>query len=170
MVEWYEAYADYEDATDRLEAVVRAAASTVAEPAIDFGVPWLFVTLTAPTFILDWLAWAELVDELLSTSVEPTLADAVLERTGIDVRSGSGASRSPPTVSRRAFAVREAAPQAAGPHGALGGLRRRIELANAFTKLNDPDDQRARLEDLRAHAPVGEEPQPVDEAFLAALE
>ena len=40
MVEWYEAYADYEDAARRLEAVVAAAAATVADPAIDFRPPW----------------------------------------------------------------------------------------------------------------------------------
>ena len=35
MVEWYEAYADYEDAARRLESVVAAAAATLPEPAID---------------------------------------------------------------------------------------------------------------------------------------
>ena len=46
-----------------------------------------------------------------------------------------------------------------------------MEIANAFTELNDPDDQRARFEEQRRFAEAGdEEAQPFDEAFLTALE
>ena len=41
MVEWYEAYADYEVAAERLEALVRAAAEAVGyEGELDFSAPW----------------------------------------------------------------------------------------------------------------------------------
>ena len=46
-----------------------------------------------------------------------------------------------------------------------------IEIANAFTELNDPDEQRRRFEEQREEMARGdEEAQPFDEAFLEALE
>ena len=46
-----------------------------------------------------------------------------------------------------------------------------MEFANAFTELNDPDDQRARFEAQRADAAAGdEEAHPYDEAYIRALE
>jgi lysyl-tRNA synthetase class 2 len=46
-----------------------------------------------------------------------------------------------------------------------------FEIANAFSELNDPDEQRRRFEFQRAQAQAGdEEAQPFDESFLAALE
>jgi lysyl-tRNA synthetase class 2 len=182
MVEWYEAYADYEDAARRLEAVVAAAAATLLEPALDVSAPWRRVTLAdairQQTGIdvlaarerielaaeieaagleleVDGRSWPALVDDLLSTFVEPTLqAPTFIFDYPVEL--------SP-------FAKR---------HRVVEGLVERweayaggIELANAFTELNDPDEQRARFLAQREAAAAGEEEaQPFDEAFLAALE
>ena len=47
-----------------------------------------------------------------------------------------------------------------------------MEIANAFTELNDPDEQRARFEEqARARAPPATRRRsPYDEAFVRALE
>ncbi len=181
MVEWYEAYADYEDAAVRLEAVVGAAAASVAAPAVDFSAPWRRITLREaireqtgidviaarerPALVgaiesaglaieTDARSWAGLVDDLLSSCVEPTLqAPTFIFDYPVEL--------SP-------FAKR---------HRRVEGLVERweayaggIEIANAFTELNDPDEQRARFLAQREAAAAGEDAQPFDEAFLAALE
>jgi lysyl-tRNA synthetase class 2 len=45
------------------------------------------------------------------------------------------------------------------------------EMANAFSELNDPDDQRARFEDQARQRDAGDdETQPLDEDYIRALE
>jgi elongation factor P--(R)-beta-lysine ligase len=46
-----------------------------------------------------------------------------------------------------------------------------VELCNAFTELNDPDEQKARLEHEReVRLTMGKEDYPVDQSFLRALQ
>jgi lysyl-tRNA synthetase class 2 len=45
-----------------------------------------------------------------------------------------------------------------------------MELGNSYTELNDPEDQRARLEDQEKNRLVDEEAQPMDEDFLMAID
>ena len=46
-----------------------------------------------------------------------------------------------------------------------------IEIANSFTELNDPDEQRRRFEQQAEELERGdEEAQPYDEVFVDALE
>ncbi|HXB65100.1 MAG TPA: amino acid--tRNA ligase-related protein, partial [Solirubrobacteraceae bacterium] len=77
MVEWYEAYADYEDAAARLEAVVAAAAAAVAAPAVDFAAPWRRVTLA------EAIAEQTAIDVLAERSREALVA--AIEARGLSV-------------------------------------------------------------------------------------
>ncbi len=46
-----------------------------------------------------------------------------------------------------------------------------VEIANSFTELNDPDEQRRRFEQQATEVARGdEEAQPYDESFIEALE
>ena len=182
MLEWYEAYADYEDIAARCERLISYVAADVGYSGeIDLTPPWRRERLPAAILErtgIDIMAlddreslaaamrerglhvpeddtWPQLVDELLSKHVEPTLIKPTFL---LDY-----------PVSLSPFAKR---------HRSVPGLVERfeayvdgLEIANAFTELNDPDEQRRRFEQQRALAGAGdEEAQPYDEAFVEALE
>src|SRR3954449_6843117 len=184
MVEWYEAYADYETEARRLEEMTAQAAEAVGALGgdIDWSPPWrresLVEAIESRTGIdvlrtrgdRDALSdemrakrlalpeqdtWHELVDELLSKHVEPELVQPTLiVDYPVELSPFAKAHRDKPGFVERfeAFA---------------GGM----EFANAFTELNDPDEQRARFEAQRSFAAAGDqEAQPFDESFLQALE
>jgi lysyl-tRNA synthetase class 2 len=184
MLEWYEAYADYGDAAARLEKVVGAAAQAAGyEGELDFAPPWRRVTFSdaireatgvdidahrdrdslaaaiRATGVemegLDRLTWPQLVDDLLSKHVEPTLVQPtfVLDHP-IEISPFAKAHRDKPGATERFEAYANG-----------------MEIANAFTELNDPDEQRARFEAQMRYAAEGDdESQPYDEAFVQALE
>jgi lysyl-tRNA synthetase, class II len=99
--------------------------------------------------------WPQLVDDLLSTYVEPTLVQPTfIFDYPIELSPLARAHRSEEGLAERweAFA---------------GGM----EIANAFSELTDPDEQRERFEAQARLALAGdEETQPHDELFLEALE
>ena len=101
------------------------------------------------------LSWPALVDDLLSKHVEPGLLQPTFVMDyPVELSPFAKAHRSEPGLVERfeAFA---------------GGM----EIANAFTELNDPDEQRARFEAQVRLAEAGdEETQPYDEVFVEALE
>ena len=99
--------------------------------------------------------WAKRVDALLSKQVEPERTDPTFI---LDY-------------------PKELSPFAKD-HRSEAGLVERfecfvagMEFANAFTELNDPDDQRARFEQQRADEAGGhDESQPYDQDYISALE
>jgi lysyl-tRNA synthetase, class II len=182
MLEWYEAYADYLDVAARFEQLVAFVASEIAYAGeYDLTQPWRRETLAGAVLsrtgvdILrfrdrDGLAeemrahglavpegdtWPQLVDELVSKHVEPTLVQPTfLLDYPVELSPFAKRHRSEPGLVERFEAF-------------VGGM----EFANAFTELNDPDEQRRRFEEQVALAGAGDaEAQPYDEAFVQALE
>jgi lysyl-tRNA synthetase, class II len=182
MLEWYEAFADYQDVAARCERLVSYVAGEVEyRGPFDFTPPWRRETLVdairdrtgidilehgdreglGAAMAARGLAvpsddnWPQLVDQLLSKHVEPTLAEPTfLMDYPVAMSPFAKRHRSNPALVERFEAY-------------VGG----IEIANAFTELNDPDEQRRRFEEQRALAGAGDpETQPYDEAFLEALE
>ncbi len=186
MLEWYEAYADYEKTAHDLELMVAEVAERVLGGleverdgvTIDLSPPWRRVTLReaiaeragidiAEHPSREALAatmggepdpaegWGKLVDGLLAKSVEPELVQPtfVLDYP-VELSPFAKAHRSEPGLVERWEAF-------------IGG----IEIANSFSELNDPDEQRRRFELQAAELERGdEEAQPFDEAFVEALE
>jgi len=186
MLEWYEAYADYEKTAHDLEMLVAEVAERVlgttkvvrGDAEIDFAPPWRRITLREAILEragIDIAAhptrealaqamgsepdpkegWGKLVDGLLSREVEPGLIQPtfILDYP-TELSPFAKAHRSEEGLVERweAFA---------------GG----VEIANSFTELNDPDEQRRRFEQQAAEVARGdEEAQPFDEAFVEALE
>jgi lysyl-tRNA synthetase, class II len=182
VLEWYEAYADYLDVANRCERLVYAVSQAVGyEGEFDFTPPWKRETLAGAVLDrtgIDILAlrerdalaagmrdrgvsvredatWPQLVDDLVSDHVEPTLAQpTVLLDFPIEISPLAKEHRQIPGLVERFEAF-------------VGGM----EIANAFTELNDPDEQRRRFESQRRFAAAGDdEAQPYDEAFVQALE
>ena len=160
MLEWYEAYADYADTMERIEQLVPAVAGEVLGTTrvafrghdIDLAGPWQRVKL------LDALEseglwtrddeelrarlnernvdteadkdWAQLLDHALSSFVEPALVEpTILHDYPAELSPFARATDDDPTIVERFEYF-------------VGGM----ELGNAFSEINDPDEQAARFE------------------------
>jgi lysyl-tRNA synthetase class 2 len=159
MLEWYEAYADYRDTMDRMERMIEyVALETIAATAvtfkgneIDLKRPWKRVRLVDELehFGL-WTrdeaelrrrldergvdttndkTWAQLVDKAVTSYVEPRLIEpTIMYDYPIELSPFARATDDDPTIVERfEFYV--------------GGM----ELGNAFTELNDSEEQAARF-------------------------
>jgi lysyl-tRNA synthetase class 2 len=189
MLESYQAYADYNDVMAMLEEMVSSVSQEVlgttkikfGEDNIDFKPPWKRLTLRQavekysgidfvkyPT--ADGLRekmrslkievdpqknWAKLVDELIKDFVRPKLIQPTII---FDYPlSMSPLAKTKPGEERVVERFQAIA----------GGL----EIANAYTELNDPLEQRERFEEqLKERQADDEERWTIDEDYLLALE
>ena len=167
MLEWYEAYADYEDAMALIEELLRVVAGEATGSTkvsfrgheIDFGPAWKRLSLIEAledegvwTRDADDLrkrlrereidtgaddTWAQLVDHALSHLVEPKLIE--------------------PTILHD-YPV-ELSPLARRKEGEEGIVERfeyfagGMELGNAYSELNDAEEQAARFAEMGAEDP-----------------
>jgi lysyl-tRNA synthetase, class II len=179
MLEWYEAYADYTDTMARIEELVETAARettggttvTFRGHEIDLKAPWerlRFVDALEQRGL--WTrdeaelrrrldergvdtsqdkTWAQLVDHALSHFVEPELIQpTILYDYPVELSPFARATDEDPSIVERFEYF-------------IGGM----ELGNAFTELNDPDEQAARFAQQAAEA--GGEPG--DQDYVEAL-
>ena len=188
MAEWYEAYADYHDMLELTEEMVAGLVrelfgTTTLErhgATLDFTRPFArkdFSELVRATAGVDLgrasegelraalerrnvaeaeaLAGPKLIDEVFKTYAEPTLVQPTFV---LDY---------PIALSPLAKPRRGDSTKAERWELFIQGR----EMANAFSELNDPDEQRRRFEaQSRLRAAGDEEAQQVDEDFLRALE
>jgi lysyl-tRNA synthetase class 2 len=186
MLEFYQAYADYGDMMNAVESLITGAAKAVAaDPALRERVP----ELKPPFKRMEWVAsinealgmdvmaqddaWlrnaasghgvsdpaklsrAKLLDELFQACVERRLKDPTfIIDYPVELSPLAKPKRGNPALTER-FEL----------------FCRGTELANAFSELNDPLDQRRRLESqARMRAAGDEEAVGVDEDYLRAME
>src|SRR5438552_4772631 len=179
QVEWYEAYADYRDTMARMEELVEYVAretiggtkTTFRGHEVDLKAPWKRVKLLDAleehglwTRDADELrgapeergidtkhdaSWAQLVDHALTAFVEPSLVEpTILHDYPVELSPFARPTDDDPSIVERfEFFV--------------GGT----ELGNAFTEINDPDEQAARFGAQAAE--VGGEPSDPD--YVEAL-
>lgn len=189
-MESYEAFADYTDVMDMVERLVFTAAQEALGSAmvefdgstIDFTPPWARLDLRQEIMRrsgIDFLeandieslkaemtaigldpgrqmSWGGLLDKLLSDTVEPGLVQPTF-LVDYPVEMSPLAKKKPddPRLVERF-------------EGFIGGM----EVCNAFTELNDPLDQRRRMEEQEALRMrfEWEDADRLDEEFLTAIE
>jgi lysyl-tRNA synthetase class 2 len=179
MVEWYEAYADYTDTMARIEELVETVARETIDTTrvtfrgheVDLKAPWRRLKLLDAleeqglwTRDEDELrrrlqdrgvdtaqdrSWAQLVDHALTTFVEPTLVEpTILHDYPVELSPFARATDDDPSIVERFEYF-------------VGGM----ELGNAFTELNDPDEQAERF----AQQGQQEGGEPGDPDYVEAL-
>ncbi|MEZ4456347.1 MAG: lysine--tRNA ligase [Gemmatimonadales bacterium] len=190
MLEFYEAYADYTDMMRMMEEMIpglvhHCLGTNVVEVdgrRIDMSPPWprlSFVDAVRDRAGIDVLSAPEAeMRAALVKAGEPR--DAVAELAGGRLLDEMFKTFVEPHLVQPTFVVDH--PIALSPlakvHRSRPGVVERFELfintreiANAFSELNDPDDQRARFEDqVRQRAAGDDESQPFDEDYVRALE
>lgn len=189
MLESYEAYADYNDVMKMLEEMVHEVSQRVlgtaevpfGENTIDLKPPWRRISLRDAVIEysgIDFVKyptadglrekmrssnikvdpeknWAKLVDDLVSDFVQPKLTQ-------------------PTFIFDYPVSMSPLAKTKPGEEGVVERFEAFIcgmEIANAFTELNDPFEQRERFtEQLKERQADDEEKWTIDEDYLLALE
>ena len=190
MLECYQAYADYTDMMALTEAMVSEVVGhctggpgvTVGNTALDFTPPFrrvAFVAETAERTGLDVRTAGEdqLRAKLVAAGVSPEETELHARPKLVDEVFKAFVE---PHLVQPTFVLDY--PRALSPlaraHRQDPALAERFELfvngrevANAFSELNDPDEQRARFEEqVRQRAAGDEEAPPLDGDYLRALE
>ena len=183
QVEWYEAYADYRDTMDRTEALVAAATEAAGSTRVtfrghevDLAPPWQRVKFVEALEAKGvWSrdeaelrarleeagvdtardgSWSQLADHAYSHFVEPELVQpTIVHDWPIELSPFARTTDEDETLVERFECV-------------VGGM----EFANAFSELNDAEEQAQRFAMQEAERAAGaEESEPGDPDFVEAL-
>jgi lysyl-tRNA synthetase, class II len=195
MLEFYEAYADYTVMMDRVEQIIVRAAHAVGQ-VLDGVAPGVVERSgVVPTLVTPFprIEWMPTLSKALGANVMEMSDDALRGAAkSAGVHKVDGMSRPKLLDELFQFHVEskidtptfvldypvELSPLAKPKRGGPAGLTERFELfargkemANAFSELNDPIDQRARFEaQARLRAAGDLEASGVDEDYLRAME
>src|SRR6476660_1873969 len=184
QLEWYEAYADYRDVMERAETLVERTALAVIGTTkvtfrgyeVDLAKPWRRVKFVealqahavwsrdydelrtkleaAGVDTTQDRTWSQLVDHAYSHFVEPELIQpTIVYDWPIELSPFARTTDDDPTIVERFEAV-------------VGGM----EFANAFSELNDSEEQEERFAMQEAERAAGDpEAEPGDPDFVEAL-
>jgi lysyl-tRNA synthetase class 2 len=189
MLEFYEAYADYETMMRRVEEMVAAAAGAVTDgrptvvfegTEIDLAPPFRRIRFREELGRATGLDPAQASDELLRERLRGHSDDDVAKMTRPKLLDGLFGALVEPGLVQPTFVLEqphELSPLAKPKRGDPTVAERfelfvaGMEIANAFSELNDPFDQRERFDAQARYRDEGdEEAHAIDEDYLRALE
>ncbi len=188
MLEWYEAYSDYNDQMNRVEDIIRFAANSIDKMKFDWGD--VSIDLSKK---FDRKPYLDLLkdatgEDLLEADVKKLRS--VCKENSIEISNKENYGQLldelmrrlvEPNLTQPVFIIdhpREISPLAKSHRSGEVKLVERFELfiggaefANSFSELNDPLDQRDRLENQAKLREKGDdEAQPIDDSFIEAME
>ena len=188
MLEWYEAYSDYNDQMNRVEDIIRFAANSIDKMKFDWGD--VSIDLSKK---FDRKPYLDLLkdatgEDLLEADVKKLRS--VCKENSIEISNKENYGQLldelmrrlvEPNLTQPVFIIdhpREISPLAKSHRSGDVKLVERFELfiggaefANSFSELNDPLDQRDRLENQAKLREKGDdEAQPIDDSFIEAME
>jgi len=188
MLEWYEAYSDYEDQMIRVENIIRSAAEAVGKTKIRWANTDIDLTkVFNKKPFLDLLKDATGYD---LSDVDIKILRSICKENQIEVSKGENFGQLldklmqilvEPNLIQPIFVIdypKVISPLAKPHRNGDPNLVERFELfiggaefANCFSELNDPLDQRERLKDQAKLRDAGDnQAQPIDENFIEAME